>query len=528
VTFIRLGLRPRAGFASAHGQRAGTWATGGRLGAAILLVGALAFGAAALLGQPAPVHGQQPVATATETATAAPTAPATTAPTVATVATATPTTAPAAPAPADETGPPMRFEDTDPSVQYGGVWTTVDESRASGGTLHRTNEAAAAAQLAFRGSRVTWVTSRGPNRGIARVLIDGQLRDTVDLYRPAEEMQADIDYTGLSGGAHTVRIEAAGTRGGSATDTIVDVDAFVVLGAPTTPVATPTASATPTQTGTPGPTSTAAPPGVPAATATAAPGPAAPPGVRDQRFFVQTSFRIDNDAFWDYFNARGGVATFGFPISRTFTFLGCTTQFFQRQLMQQCPGTGVRTMNLLDPDLMPYNQINFSSFPAHDPAVAGAAPAPGTPNYGSAVLGHIRSVSPDEYQGQPVRYFTTFVSTVPGTDPQRDPDFAALVNLEVWGFPTSNPAPDPTNGQFIYQRFQRGIMHFRATTGTTEGILLADYFKSIITGRNLPADLLAQAVASPYLNQYCPGSPNWICRAGALRDTDLTFAFEPQ
>ena len=59
-------------------------------------------------------------------------------------------------------------------------------------------------------------------------------------------------------------------------------------------------------------------------------------------------------------------------------------------------------------------------------------------------------------------------------------------------------------------------------------ILLADYFKSIITARNLPADLAAQAATSPYLAQYCPGSPGWVWRPLQLRDTDLTFAFEPQ
>ena len=250
--------------------------------------------------------------------------------------------------------------------------------------------------------------------------------------------------------------------------------------------------------------------------------------MRDARYFSQTSFRIDHDPFWDYFNARGGVQTFGFPISRTFTFLGCATQFFQRQLMQQCPGTGVRTMNLLDPDLMPYNQINFSVFPAHDPQVAAAAPPPGTPNYGEAVLRHVQGVAPDVFEGLPVRFFATFVTTVPGSNPQADPDFAAAINLEVWGFPTSRPAFDPTNRSFVYQRYQRGIMHFRAATGTTEGILLADYFKSIITGRNLPPDLAAQAAASPYLAQYCPGQPQWVCRPAQLRDTDLTFAFEPQ
>ena len=45
---------------------------------------------------------------------------------------------------------------------------------------------------------------------------------------------------------------------------------------------------------------------------------------------------MTRDPFWTSFDARGGVNIFGFPVSRTFTFLGCTTQFFQRQLMQQC------------------------------------------------------------------------------------------------------------------------------------------------------------------------------------------------
>ncbi|HET7769277.1 MAG TPA: hypothetical protein VFN74_10935, partial [Chloroflexota bacterium] len=425
---------------------------------------------------------------------------------------------------------PLRFENTDPSVFYDRRWDLVTESRASGGSVHRSDQNNATASLRFSGTQVTWITSRGPSRGIAEVYIDDALVDTVDLFQANEQVGVEQTYVGLADREHVIRIEATGRRSGGANQSFVDVDAFVVFGAPTMPVATPTPGPTATATVAAQPTATVAGPTATVAPQPTAPAvvPTAPPGVRDQRYFVQTSFRIDNDEFWNYFNARGGVSTFGFPISRTFMFLGCTTQFFQRQLMQQCPGTGVRTMNLLDPELMPYNQINFSSFPAHDPNVAGAAPGPGTPSYGSAVLDHIRRVSPDTVGGQNVRFFTTFVSTVPGTDPQRDPDFAALVNLEVWGFPTSNPAPDPGNGEFIYQRFQRGIMHFRANTGTTEGILLADYFKSIVTGRNMPPDLAAQAAGSPYVAQYCPGAPNWICRPVQLQDTDLTFAFEAQ
>jgi hypothetical protein len=111
------------------------------------------------------------------------------------------------------------------------------------------------------------------------------------------------------------------------------------------------------------------------------------------------------------------------------------------------------------------------------------------------------------------------------------PDLAALLNLEMWGFPTSQPAFDPANRRFVYQRFQRGIMHFDASTGVTRGILLSDYFKGIILGEpgpTLPPDLLAQAATSRFFRQYCPGQPNWVCRPSELPGTDLTFAFERQ
>ena len=426
---------------------------------------------------------------------------------------------------------PLRFEDTDPSVTYSGSWATAAVAAASGGAVHRANEAAAAAQLAFSGTSVTWVTSRGPNRGIARVLIDGTAVATADLYAATESYQQEITQQGLADAAHTIRIEVTGTHSGASTDNGVDVDAFVVFGAPATPVPTLTPTATVAATSTPAPAATpAASP--PAATATSGPVPPAPPAPHDERYFAATSFRIDHAPFWDYFNSMGAIDTFGYPISRTFMFLGCSTQIFQRQLMQQC-GTDapVQTMNLLDPDLMPYNQINFSTFPAYEGDLAGQAPGPETPSYGTAVLNFFRTNAPNTFQGMPVNYYNTFVSTVPGSDPQSDPNFAALINLQIWGFPTSHPAPDPSNGGFVYQRFQRGIMHFDASTGVTRGILLAQYFEGIIVGQpgpSLPPDLMQEAQGSRFFHQYCPGGPNWVCRPNELPATDMTFAFEPE
>ena len=96
----------------------------------------------------------------------------------------------------------------------------------------------------------------------------------------------------------------------------------------------------------------------------AAGGPAAPPQTRDERYFTETGFRIGNDAFWNFFNSRGGVETFGFPVSRVFGFLGCPVQIFQRLIMQQCGNTApVALLNLLDPGLFPYTRVNGSVFP---------------------------------------------------------------------------------------------------------------------------------------------------------------------
>ena len=263
---------------------------------------------------------------------------------------------------------------------------------------------------------------------------------------------------------------------------------------------------------------------------TATPLPSAPSTPHDARFFSQTGFRIDNDVFWDYFNKRGGINTFGYPVSRTFTFLGFTTQFFQREIMQIGPDGGARTMNILDPGLMPYTRINGSTFPAPDPSLALAAPVPGTPDYDARVQEFIVKYAPNQFEGLNVNFYQAFQNTVKLQDafPQGggNPGLLPLLNLEIWGVPTSRPSYDPNNRNFVYLRFQRGIMHFDATNGYTQGLLLADYLKSIMTGANLPADLDAQASGSQFYHQYNPFKPNWVDRPDQLPATDLTFAFQ--
>jgi hypothetical protein len=246
----------------------------------------------------------------------------------------------------------------------------------------------------------------------------------------------------------------------------------------------------------------------------------------DERFFSQTGYRIDNNAFWDFFQHRGNVRTFGYPVSRTFLLDGFQVQIFQRLVLQLQPDGSVGTLNLLDQGLMPYTRINGSTFPAPDPAVTSATP-PATDL--DAVLNFVRTTAPDTFEGEPVNFGTTFFSTVTAADaPDADPGLLPGFDLQIWGAPTSNPARDPANNNFIYQRFQRGIMHYDKGCGCTQGLLLADYLKSILTGQNLPPDLDAQARTSKYYKQYSPGSPNSIARPAELPNSNLTDAFTQQ
>src|SRR5262245_42963967 len=152
----------------------------------------------------------------------------------------------------------------------------------------------------------------------------------------------------------------------------------------------------------------------------------APVGARsqpvDERFFPQTSFRIDNDAFWNFFQQRGNVRTFGYPVSRLFLLDGFQVQIFQREIMQLQPDGSVQTLNLLDPGLMPYTRINGSTFPAPDPAVVAATPPVSDPNYATDILAFVQQQAPDVFEGQPVNFGTTFFSTVTEQDaPDADP-----------------------------------------------------------------------------------------------------------
>ena len=326
-------------------------------------------------------------------------------------------------------------------------------------------------------------------------------------FQPGENVQfwfngavvgaAAADTKGSAAVTFVVPTLAAGAYDVTATgqsSNVTVTSSYTILAAAATPVAN---AVTPTP--------------VPAAAPAPAPAPTlnAPAMVHDDRYFSQTGFRIDNDDVWGFFQQYGGITTFGYPTSRMMTFLGCPVQMFQRHVIQDCAGQGAALINLLDPDIFPYTQVNGSTFLAPDSTIKNNTPQVSAPTYATDITNFVNQNVPDSFNGQPVNFLQTF---------------NALGGLVIWGAPISAPAPDPTNANFIYQRFQRGVMHYIAGTGT-ESVLLADYLKAIIMNQNVPPDLLQQSRETRFYNQYCPGQALSLCRANELPGTDLTFAF---
>jgi hypothetical protein len=92
------------------------------------------------------------------------------------------------------------------------------------------------ATFTFRGTSVRWIGFRGPLAGIAQVSLDGGPAQEVDLFAPAEQVQAVVfTATGLADADHTLRIDATGRANPAAVGGLVTVDAFDV----TLPVSAP-------------------------------------------------------------------------------------------------------------------------------------------------------------------------------------------------------------------------------------------------------------------------------------------------
>lgn len=116
-------------------------------------------------------------------------------------------------------------DDTAPNVKYN-QWSSKKNAAASGGTYRVSKDKASRARFTFNGTKIEWLTAKGPAYGKAAVYIDGLVRGTYDLYAPAARWQVAVRFTDLSAGQHTIEIRVLGTKNAKSTGSAVVVDAF--------------------------------------------------------------------------------------------------------------------------------------------------------------------------------------------------------------------------------------------------------------------------------------------------------------
>jgi hypothetical protein len=250
---------------------------------------------------------------------------------------------------------------------------------------------------------------------------------------------------------------------------------------------------------------------------------------QDPGFFSATGYRISSPAMLDYFQHHGGVRTLGYPVSSEFPLLGQRVQLFQRAMLQVDADDNVQAANILSSDILPITHIDGLSLPAEDPDILAAAPSPDAPDYAAQALAFINVYVPDTWNGLPVNFQQTFLNTVTCADAfgsdDCDPNALPTLDLQMWGLPTSLPQSDPLNSDFVYQRFQRGIMHFSRVSGLTQGLLLGDWLKRVMIGVDLSPDLNTEVRQSRFFAQYAPSRPLALDRATDLPNTSLAQAF---
>lgn len=123
------------------------------------------------------------------------------------------------------TGPRFKvraIQESSARIDYDGTWARHAKNSFYGGAVRHANDTGDSASITFIGRQFAWVTTRGPNRGVAEVYVDGALVATIDLARARERTRLAVFTLGWGSSAtHTVRIEIVGGDR-------VDVDAFLV------------------------------------------------------------------------------------------------------------------------------------------------------------------------------------------------------------------------------------------------------------------------------------------------------------
>ena len=119
-----------------------------------------------------------------------------------------------------------RVEENNPALVYFGRWHTNATPSHSGGRAVMAVDAGSGVRIGFNGTGIAWNGYRDEWSGLARVLIDGVEKATVDNYRSPVGRGVPYSVSNLPAGPHILTIEVLGTRNSSAKAAWIWLDSF--------------------------------------------------------------------------------------------------------------------------------------------------------------------------------------------------------------------------------------------------------------------------------------------------------------
>ena len=117
-------------------------------------------------------------------------------------------------------------QQTSTAIRYAGTWARSESPGFAGGSARTSSTAGSSATFTFTGRAVALVTTVGPDRGRARVYVNGTYITTIDLASATKTDKVEAWSRSWSTAAtRTVKVVVLGTPGRPR----VDIDAFLVL-----------------------------------------------------------------------------------------------------------------------------------------------------------------------------------------------------------------------------------------------------------------------------------------------------------
>ncbi|MDZ4170449.1 MAG: L,D-transpeptidase family protein [Coriobacteriia bacterium] len=127
--------------------------------------------------------------------------------------------------------PQVRVEDDDTRIVFSGPWTYRWEQRSSGWSHRSATKAGASVTMRFEGTSISLISPVAPDRGIARIEIDGSEVATVSTFALRAASKEVVWTSGeLAPGPHTIKVTLTGTRERGSKGTWFSIDAFDVAG----------------------------------------------------------------------------------------------------------------------------------------------------------------------------------------------------------------------------------------------------------------------------------------------------------